>query len=114
MVIGSSFAVPFTSQIGKMTIAIYSLTLATTVLATSLIIFRILRMSLAADVSQYRNVIELVVESSALYSLSVIFVLSFTLKAVDPVNEYPLRFVQVMYGAMVVRTSHGISAGSGF
>jgi hypothetical protein len=88
----------------NMTLAIYSLTLATTVLATSLIIFQIVRMGQAVDISRYRKVIELVVESSALYSLSVIFVLPFWVESVDPVKGYPLRFVQVINGAMVVRT----------
>jgi hypothetical protein len=106
VVIGSSFAVPFTSKIGNMTLAGYSLTLATTVLTTSFIIFRILRMgqaTQAADISRYRKVIELVVESSALYSLSVIFVLPFLVEEVDPVQGYRLRFVEAIYGAMVVR-----------
>ena len=113
MAIGSSFTVPFASQIGNMTIAIYSLTLATTVLATSLIVIRIVRMGQATDVSQYRKVIELVVESSALYSLSVIFVLPFLVEATDPVKAYPSKFVQVIYGAMVVRSFYGCNTGSG-
>jgi hypothetical protein len=97
---------------GNITLAIYSLTLAGTVLATCLIIFQILRMGKTADTSPYRKVIELVVESSALYSLSVIFVLPFWVGAVDTVKAYPLRFVQVINGAMVVRTFYECIAGS--
>jgi hypothetical protein len=96
-----------------MTTAIYSLTLATTVLATSLIIFRIVRMGQTSGISRYRKVVELVIESSALYSLSVIFVLPFSVEAVDPVRGYPLKFVQAIYGAMVVRAFYGCSTGSG-
>jgi hypothetical protein len=111
--IGSNFTVTFSSQIGNITIATYSLTLATTVLATSLIIFQILRMGQASGISRYQKVIELVVESSALYSLSVIFVLPFLVEAVDPISGYPLRFVQVIYGTMVVSFCER-SSGSGF
>jgi hypothetical protein len=114
--IGSNFAAPFTSQIGNMTIAIYSLILATTILATSLIIFRILRMGQAtqtADISRYRKVIELIVESSALYSLSVIFVLPFLVEEVDPIQGYRLRFVEAVYRAMVVRIPYGCNTASG-
>jgi hypothetical protein len=112
--IGSNFTVTFSSQIGNITIATYSLTLATTVLATSLIIFQILRMGQASGISRYQKVIELVVESSALYSLSVIFVLPFLVEAVDPISGYPLRFVQVIYGTMVVSTFYECSSGSDF
>jgi hypothetical protein len=96
-----------------MTTAIYSLTLATTVLATSLIIYRIVRMGQASGVSRYRKVIELIVESSALYSLSVIFVLPFWVQATDHVRGYPLKFVQALYGPMVVRTFYGCNTSSG-
>ncbi|SJL17095.1 uncharacterized protein ARMOST_20637 [Armillaria ostoyae] len=47
-----------------------SLTLATTLLCTLLIVYRIVR--LASGVSSYRKIIEIVIESSAMYSLTLI------------------------------------------
>ncbi len=47
-----------------------SLTLATTLLCTLLIVYRILR--LASGVSSYGKIVEIVIESSAMYSLTLI------------------------------------------
>ncbi len=51
-----------------------SLTLATTLLCTLLIVYRILR--LASGVSSYGKIVEIVIESSAMYSLTLIVYLA--------------------------------------
>ncbi|KAK0472646.1 hypothetical protein IW261DRAFT_1661314 [Armillaria novae-zelandiae] len=51
-----------------------SLTLATTLLCTLLIVYRIVR--LASGVSSYRKIVEMVIESSAMYSLTLIVYLA--------------------------------------
>ncbi len=51
-----------------------SLTLVTTLLCTLLIVYRIVR--LASGVSSYGNVVEIVIESSAMYSLTLIVYLA--------------------------------------
>ncbi len=51
-----------------------SLTLATTLLCTLLIVYRIVR--LASGVSSYRKIVEIVIESSAMYSLTLIVYLA--------------------------------------
>ncbi len=51
-----------------------SLTLATTLLCTLLIVYRIVR--LASGVSSYGRIIEIVIESSAMYSLTLIVYLA--------------------------------------
>jgi hypothetical protein len=95
--------VVFAQQIPNIVTGIYCLTLATTVLATILIIVRILKLGLPQQASRYWNVIELVVESSALYSLSVIFVLPYWMvTSTDNLNFYPLEFVQTINATMIV------------
>jgi hypothetical protein len=86
----------------NMVTAIYSLTLATTILATVLIITRILQVGQVAAISRYGRVMELVIESSALYSLSVIFILPYWVLGGDIVKGYPLKFVQAINSAMIL------------
>jgi hypothetical protein len=94
--------VRFADEMVNMVTAIYSLTLATTILATVLIITRILQVGQVAAISRYGRVMELVIESSALYSLSVIFILPYWVLGGDIVKGYPLKFVQAINSAMVV------------
>jgi hypothetical protein len=87
---------------------VYALTFAITVLSTSLIIFRILRVPVARKSNsesggRYRQIMELLIESSALYSVSVIAVLVFWVKSEnDVVGRYPIIFVEVVMDAMIV------------
>jgi hypothetical protein len=97
--------VRFADETVNMVTAIYSITLATTILATVLIITRILQIGPITGIGRYGKVIELVIESSALYSLSVIFILPYWVLGGDIVTGYPLKFVQAINAAMVVRYS---------
>ncbi|KAK0492339.1 hypothetical protein EDD18DRAFT_1109086 [Armillaria luteobubalina] len=58
-----------------------SLTLATTLLCTLLIVYRIVR--LASGVSSYGKIVEIVIESSAMYSLTLIVYLALVARNLD-------------------------------
>ncbi|PBK62106.1 hypothetical protein ARMSODRAFT_1089271 [Armillaria solidipes] len=58
-----------------------SLTLATTLLCTILIVYRIVRLS--SGISSYRKIVEIVIESSAMYSLTLIAYLALVAKNLE-------------------------------
>lgn len=66
----------FSSQIAFFSVMYISMTLATTLLCTVLIVYRIMRVS---GVQSYFGILEVLVESSALYSLSLIANLAFVI-----------------------------------
>lgn len=70
----------FDSQIAFFSGMYIAMTLATTLLCTALIVYRILRVS---GVHSYRGVLVVLIESSALYSLSLIVNLAFVIRDSD-------------------------------
>ncbi|PBK62539.1 hypothetical protein ARMSODRAFT_1024740 [Armillaria solidipes] len=70
----------FSSQVAFFSVMYISLTLATTLLCTALIVYRILRVS---GVRSYFGILEVLLESSAIYSLSLIVYLAFVFRDSD-------------------------------
>lgn len=70
----------FSSQIAFFSAMYIALTLATTLLCTALIVYRILRVS---GVRSYFGILEVLLESSAIYSLSLIVYLAFVFRDSD-------------------------------
>ncbi|KAK0472621.1 hypothetical protein IW261DRAFT_1611512 [Armillaria novae-zelandiae] len=70
----------FSSQVALFSVMYISMTLATTLLCTTLIVYRILRVS---GVQSYFGILEVLIQSSALYSLSLIINVAFVIRNSD-------------------------------
>lgn len=81
--------------------AYFTMSLITTVLSTCLVVFRIAAMgrgaSHAVSLRSYRGVIEIVIESAALYAVSLIIFLAFFIRD-DPRSVYPQAILNSVTG----------------
>ncbi|KAK0244847.1 hypothetical protein EDD85DRAFT_809833 [Armillaria nabsnona] len=107
----------FSSQIAFFSAMYISLTLATTLLCTALIVYRILRVS---GVRSYFGILEVLLESSAIYSLSLIVYLAFVFRDsddcfyADTIMTYIKAMAPTLLVARVASKSHrGDALGEG-
>ncbi|KAK0472642.1 hypothetical protein IW261DRAFT_1661308 [Armillaria novae-zelandiae] len=90
-----------------------SLTLATTLLCTLLIVYRIVR--LASGVSSYGKIVEIVIESSAMYSLTLIVYLALVARNLDSAYyaDMIVAYIKVIAPTLLIgRIAAGSSSSS--